>query len=288
MRADRYVGDELALDGLGEEPVELLAVLGVGELVSRLGLGEVPIPVLDRAQLGVARTQRGMGAGGEHPHAVEERPVREQVLEREVLQQVLWRDTGAKGRVLDERLDLRTEQQVVAGARPVQRLDPVSIAGDEERALVAIPDGEGEHAVEALDAARAPLAVGEQHDLGVGVRAKRVAARDQLVAQLAEVVEFAVVDDRQAPVLGTHRLVTGGRDVDHRQAPAGEADGTVDVRAVVVGATMDDRLAHELQDALVGEAVRAREDRGNAAHRRVSSVRRRRAARRRRARSRSR
>ena len=46
--------------------------------------------------------------------------------------------------------------------RVVERLDPEAVAGEEELALALVPDREREHAVEALDAGRAPLLVGVQ------------------------------------------------------------------------------------------------------------------------------
>ena len=44
--------------------------------------------------------------------------------------------------------ELKAIGKVVDVARQVQRLDPEAIAGDEQALGIALPDGEGEHAVE--------------------------------------------------------------------------------------------------------------------------------------------
>src|SRR3546814_8368679 len=51
----------------------------------------------------------------------------------------------------EERLDLGSEEQRGAGLDVVERLDAEAVAGEPQRALAPVPDGEREHAVEALD-----------------------------------------------------------------------------------------------------------------------------------------
>ena len=64
------------------------------------------------------------------------------------------------------------------------------------RAAARVDEREREHAVEALERARAPALERGEHDLGVRARAERVARALELGAQLAEVVDLAVEDER--------------------------------------------------------------------------------------------
>ena len=55
-------------------------------------------------------------------------------------------------------------------------------------------DGEGENAIEPLDAALSPLHVGFQHHFGVGMALKVVPCPDQVISHFVGVVNFPVVD----------------------------------------------------------------------------------------------
>ena len=76
---------------------------------------------------------------------------------------------------LQDRCDLAGEQQhlaVVAGGRDpgdVERLDAEVVAGQGEPTLLAVPDGQAEHAVEPVEGLGPPLGERLEHDLGVGV-----------------------------------------------------------------------------------------------------------------------
>ena len=65
-----------------------------------------------------------------------------------------------------------------------ERLYAQAVAGEKQRLVVAIPDGEGEHAVEALEAAGAPLPPGGEDRLGVALGDEGVPLRLQLGAKL--------------------------------------------------------------------------------------------------------
>src|SRR5439155_2039482 len=79
-----------------------------------------------------------------------------------------------------ERFQLAREDEAAAGEAVVEGLDPEAVARAEQALALGIPECERPHAVEALDAALAPLAVGGEHDLGVGCAAEAVALRLQL------------------------------------------------------------------------------------------------------------
>ena len=162
---------------------------------------------------------------------------------------------------------LGTEDQLTRGQDAVeQRLDAETVARQEQAAGVAVVQGKGEHAAEAVDAALAPLLPGIKNDLGVAVGAEVVAQGRQLAGQLAEVVDLAVVDHAQIAVGAEHGLLAAGQ-VDDRQAPVGQAHPGGEVQATLVGAAVELRLVHGLEQGAIGLALLCQvEDAGDTAH----------------------
>src|SRR3989449_6230230 len=76
-----------------------------------------------------------------------------------------------------QRLDLRCKDERAGRHGIVEGLDAQSIAGAEQPAPRAVPDGEGKHAVEAGEAAFPPMAVGLQQHFGVGPGRDRKSTR---------------------------------------------------------------------------------------------------------------
>ena len=138
VRADGDVAHELAADRLPEEPVELLLVLRVRR-PSVVLLAEVEIPVLMRLHRTAFRAHREMVAGAQEPYVGKQRPVGEDVLEREVLEQMGSAQAGAQRVVLEHRLDLGAEQEGVREVRVVERLDAEAVAREEQLARARRP-----------------------------------------------------------------------------------------------------------------------------------------------------
>jgi len=107
-------------------------------------------------------------------------------------------------------------------------------------------NGEGEHAPQAGDRPLAVLLVGVQDRLGVRVGGEGVAARHELGAQLAVVVDLAVEDDRHRSILVEDRLPSP-REVDDAESPHPQADPPLDVEPLRVGAAVDYSLAHAVE-----------------------------------------
>ena len=84
---------------------------------------------------------------------------------------------GANQAALEDRLDLGSEEQPVAGHRPVERLDAEAVAREQQPPPRRVPDREREHAAQVLDARVAPLLVGVDDRLGVGARPVAMAGR---------------------------------------------------------------------------------------------------------------
>ena len=120
-------------------------------------------------------------------------------------------------------LQLRAETEPSAALGVVERLDAQAVAREQELPLPRVPEREGEHAAQPLDAARPELLVEVHDDLGVGRRREAVAARHELAPQLAVVVDLAVEDDPDRAVLVGDRLLAG-LEVDDGQPAHAEPD----------------------------------------------------------------
>src|SRR5262249_39878281 len=145
-------------------------------------------------------------------------------------------------RLRQDRFDLRPEGEDRGRTRVVQRLDAVAVARQQQRALMPVPQRQREHAVEAQERPLAPFPEGVKDDFRVAGRAELIAQRLELDAQLAEIIDFAVVGYRVAAVRGRHRLMPGRRQVDDRQAPMSEAERAVDELALAVRPAMADAV----------------------------------------------
>jgi hypothetical protein len=264
---ERDVADQLTLDPRLERGANPLDPLAFAD--GLVGL-ELEIPVAPRFVDPLRGTQQV--TSGKHPHALEQRSIRVDVLEREVLPEGVGRDARAQARG-KQGFDLGAEQQPAADLRVIERLHTEAVAHERQRSLELVPDGEGEHAVEPVQARGAPFLPRPQHDLGVAARAEGLAACVELARQLAEVVELAVVDEHVTAVLARHRLVTRVGHVEDREAVVGEADGTADVGAAVVRAAMGDRDGHRVDLALRHALAAQVEDARDPAHQAGASAR---------------
>ena len=146
-----------------------------------------------------------------------------------------------------EALHLRPQRQR-ASARVVEGLDPVTITRQKQLTAPPVPNGESEHAVEALYGALTPFEVGMQDDFGGGLRAESVSEALELGRQLLEVVDLTVVGERHRAVRCEHRLMPVGSWIDDRKPAVAEPCRAVDVVSVVVGSAVGNRLGHPMQE----------------------------------------
>src|SRR2546429_2126071 len=98
------------------------------------------------------------------------------------------------GRMTEQRLRLRGEEKEGAALPVVERLLAQAIPREQQSPPGAVPEGEGEHAPQPLDARRPERLVGLQDDLGVALRPEGAPFRLQRGAQVSEVVDLAVED----------------------------------------------------------------------------------------------
>src|SRR5262249_40082706 len=105
---------------------------------------------------------------------------------------------------------------------------------------------------------------GEDH-LGVGRAAEAVALRLELHTQLAVVVDLAVVDELEAPLLACKRLVAGRGGIDDREAAKAERRAGPRVQTAAVRAAVPKRGRHPLHGLAFGWTP-GRDDSAHPAH----------------------
>ena len=145
-------------------------------------------------------------------------------------------DGGGKLGQRGERLQLRGEHDASVGVAPIERLDaePVAPKGDCARGFVE--HREGEHADQALDRrAHAPSGEALHQHLGVGVAPEDVTLLLQLGAQLAGVIDLAVIGEDEAARRRQHRLGAGGAQIDDRQPRMAQRDAGLRVHPHAAG-----------------------------------------------------
>src|SRR5215213_3389597 len=128
-----------------------------------------------------------------------------------------------------QRFQFGTEHQVVRSPAVVEWLLAEAIADQREDAPFAIPQREGEHTDRFCESRLDPQNRDRlKEDFRVRVPAPS-AGRDtplrlQHSAKLTEIVNLAVEIEDIPPVPGLHRLMTGWREVDDRQAAVPQGD----------------------------------------------------------------
>src|SRR5207247_10194993 len=108
------------------------------------------------------------------------------------------RANGAPGK---NRLDLRSEYELVIGPSVVERLDAEPVARQQQPPALPVPQRKRKHPLEPLDAALPFLLVQMQERLGVAAPPTAVTALPQLGPQARRLVLFAFVADALVAVL---------------------------------------------------------------------------------------
>ncbi len=204
--ADRHVAHHLHAHRVVEARADALGPLGFGDaVVDRVG----DAPVALRAHL--ARFGDEHRRGRKLLDAAEDRLRRRHVAEAHVRIERVRIQLGAEAGQREDRLRLAREHQPLAVAVDVERLDAEPIAPDQQPPAARVPEREGVHAVQVTREVVAVLGVEMQDRLAVGAGLEPVAARLEVAAQLAEVVDLAVRDEPQRAVGVRERLVAARR-----------------------------------------------------------------------------
>ena len=270
--ADRHVGDHPALHGGLQRveqqvlPVRLAAVgVAVSEAERRVpidAIGEAAVflicPDRRRRQLADALED---GERRRHDRVPAHVELQRRRVDRRV--DIAGGDDAGQG---------RGEAQAIADLAGVKRLDPEPVAGERDSAAFALVDGEGEHALEALDAVRAPGVVRLGDHFGVAIGEEAVAAALKLVAKLAIIVDAAVEDEVEAELRVDQRLRRAGRQVDDLEPLVAEADAAAHQLSAGVGPAPLLAAHHRRDGAGIGDATPETNFSGYAAHARAASL----------------
>src|SRR6266542_4594825 len=155
-------------------------------------------------------------------------------------------DVAADIRMAEQRFDLGGEEQEPVSVAVIERLLAQAIPREEQPPAAPVPDGEGEHPTQMIDARLAERLVGAKQHLAVAACPEAVAPALQERSQLAEVVDLPVEDEPDRLVLVRHRLAAADR-VDDRQAGHPEPETGLDVEALSIGAAVLEQRQHGRQ-----------------------------------------
>ena len=150
--------------------------------------------------------------------------------------------------VCKQRLDLRTKGKRRVGLAIVERLDSYSIPSQEQRPLVRIPNREGKHSAEMLEALNTMFLVQVDDYLCISSGSKGMASLEQALTQFREVVDLAVKDNPHASILIAHRLRPAAAQIDNRKAPVSETHASTNILAFTVRSAMCDNVYHPLDE----------------------------------------
>jgi len=103
-------------------------------------------------------------------------------------------------RMREDGFQLRAEVELAVAPMKIERLDSQAVARNDQALVAFRPDRQRKHSVEALKAIGVPLEKSLENYFGIAVGFEPVAARLQLRAQLAVVVDFAIEDQHGVPV----------------------------------------------------------------------------------------
>src|SRR5438046_5061678 len=103
--------------------------------------------------------------------------------------------------MLQERLQLRAEEERISELGVVQGLLPEPVACKHKLTLPLIPECEGKHPVQALDAGLSVLLVKVNDHFRISVGREPVAAGHEFSSKLPEVVDLAVENELDRAIL---------------------------------------------------------------------------------------
>ena len=227
------VGDEVLAHGVAEQAIELVLGGLESEIVARL---EFQAPISVCAYFPFAPLEPL--AGRKLLDAFDQRIGAGNVVEREVVIEALEIQAPLDFGMLEDGLELGAEIEVAAAAAKVERLDAHAVAGEQQAFLGGLPEGQREHAAEALEAGGVPLQQAAEDHFGVATGVETMAQRFKLPAQLGVIVDFAVEDQHGGAIVGGHGLLSAG-EIDNLQADGAEGDIGRVIDVLLVGAAMN-------------------------------------------------
>ena len=181
-----------------------------------------PVLAHRHVRAAVERDDRALG-GPELRNGRENRTGRRHVAERQVIAEAGGADAGLRKSAGDQRARLGCERDAAGIEREIQRLFTEAIPRKEHAPRREVHDPERKHSSQPVDEPLAPLLVAVEQHFAVGmIGHEAMAVTGELAPKLPMVVDFAVEDEPAAAVLVRHRLGSGAREVDDREAPVSQ------------------------------------------------------------------
>src|SRR5437667_1549420 len=141
-----------------------------------------------------------------------------------------------------------------------------AIPRQHQLATAFVVQGESKHASKLVHAVGAELFIQMDDHLRIGVGVETMAAALQLRAQFREIVNLAVENNPDRPVLVENWLVPSGQ-IDDAETAHAEARPLVDEDSFIIRAAVDDGLAHVVNRGCFYAVIYVRaNDAGNSAH----------------------
>jgi hypothetical protein len=109
----------------------------------------------------------------------------------------------------------------------------------------SVPNGEGEHASQVLDAIITVLLVGMNNDLCVTIRGKAVTALLEFFPKLTIVIDFPIEDDEDALIFVKDGLMAT-REVNNRETAHAQCSSIAYPHSLIVWPTVANNLAHAI------------------------------------------
>src|SRR5260221_619346 len=240
-RAERHVADQSHAHGLSQQ---FAHPPHSGFLIICAARREIELPVLVELQPAVLERERM--ARRQLLDARKGRARGRYVAVGKVLANRDWIEFPLDPWHEQERLDLGAEDQAPSVESVVDGLLAESIACEHETAPQPVPEGDGKHAMEAVDEVEPILLVSMDDGLRVAVGRELVARGLQLAAKLLVVVDLAVEDDHHGAIFVGDRLLAT-LHVDDAQPAHAQAGVVAEPMAVVIRATVPDDVRHIAQ-----------------------------------------
>jgi hypothetical protein len=177
-------------------------------------------------------------------------------------------DFARNVRTLQQRLDLAGEDDPLSIVVVIELLHADGVAREDQVPVPPVPEPQRKDSGHLAESSGAKLFEHVEQGLGIGRAAEPDAASFQPAPEPGVVVELAVVGQ---PAFGSgrcHRLMTGRREIDNRQAAVAEPDGPLDVHSLVVRTSMREHAGHPREQIAIDRSIGVGVviDAGNAAH----------------------
>ncbi len=124
----------------------------------------------------------------------------------------------------EQRADFGREYKVRSSLRVVERLDAHGIAREKKAVTARVPDRKGEHPAEFGKTLISPAGISLQQNFSIRVADEACPGSLEFRANIAEVVELAVIDDPVAGFGVVHGLMSERREIENGEATIAQAN----------------------------------------------------------------